>query len=386
MEDNKYIMKILHLQEHYMDGWSYQENILPQKQAKLGNEVVLIASRRYRQNYGKTRYEGANEYFDKKVRIVREDYRKQGMNLVVSNLDAHLYKEKPDLIFLHNMAMIKIRALMKYVRINKPKLVIDVHTDDTNYGVVKSKKDKLIKLISKIRFRFLIWRNKKYIDKVFYVAPSSKKFCRDFFGFSENEIFPLYLGGDFEMINFNDRNELRKKLVKEQKLNDDAAIVVFAGKIDKNKRIDLLIDAFVGLKGYNAYLLLAGSINAECEEYIKLNLRNNHHLRFLGWKNSKDLMDLFLACDLGVYPGGQSVLWQQSLCCGLPCIYSYWEGVDYLNDGNAVILKNRTVEEMQKILKELISDKNRLEEMRAKAFEYGNRKFNYLNIAKQSLK
>lgn len=377
-------MKILHLQENYLDNWTYQENILPQKQVELGNEVVLIASCRYPNYFNKQYYKGPNKYYDKKVKIIREEFKSKRHNLIINNLSYHLNAEQPDMIFLHGMQMLKNNSLMKYITVKRPKVVIDIHQDANNSHIGKGLKNKIKYFISKYYYRLLLFKYKKYIHKFFYISPSCKRFCEDFYSLSENELFPLYLGSDYELIDFENRENFRKKLIEEQNFNNDVVLVVFAGKIDKNKRIELLIDAFTELNIPNAYLLLAGSISDDYKKYIEKSLLNNN-IRFLGWKSNKDLMELFLACDLGVYPGGQSVVWQQSLCCGLPCIYGYCEGVDYLNNGNAVILKNRTVEEMKNFLKDLISDTKKLKEMRTIALKYGNNKFNYLNIAKQSL-
>lgn len=377
-------MKILHINEYYMDGWTYQENILPQKQAELGNNVILIASTKYPNYYEKQTYTGEKEYFYKDVKIIREEYKKCGLNLHISNLNKHLHEESPDHIFLHGMAIIKNKALMHYIIEKRPKVTVDVHEDFNNHHINKYP-DKIIDVISKLRYRLLISKYMTHIDKIFYVAPSCKKFCMDFYGIPEDKLFPLFLGSDYDMISFDNRPNLREKLINELGLNANTTLLVFAGKIDRNKKIELLIEAFNNITVSNLHLVLVGSVSDEYKEYISQSLLNNANISFLGWKNNKDLMDLLLTCDLGVFPGGQSVIWQQSLCCGLPCIYGWHEGISYLNNGNAVILENRTVEELSSIIKNLTVNKTKLEEMREIAQNYGYKEFNYLNIAQKSL-
>lgn len=378
-------MKILHLQENYMDNWTYQENILPQKQADLGNEVVIIVSRKYPSYLTKGDYEGPDEYKINSVKVIREHYKNNRFDLTISNLEKRLYDEKPDFIFLHGISMLKSKTLMKYIKNNKPKVVIDVHVD-TNNSIPMKKINKLMSYsIYKIYYRMLIRLYLKYISKIFYVAPSSMKFCIDYYGISEKKLFPLYLGCDYKMIDFSKKDVLKMEIRKKYNLSKEAILIIFAGKIDKNKKIELLIDSFHELKIPNVYLLIAGSLNEEYRNYLDSNMLKNDHIKFIGWKNNQDLMDLFLSCDLGVFPGGQSALWQQALCCGLPCVYGYWEGIEYLNAGNAVILKKRTVVELTHILNELLLNKNKLDEMNAIAIEYGNKHFNYLEIAKESI-
>ena len=36
-------MKIVHISENYIEGWGYQENLLPQYQKRVGHDVVVIS-------------------------------------------------------------------------------------------------------------------------------------------------------------------------------------------------------------------------------------------------------------------------------------------------------------------------------------------------------
>jgi glycosyltransferase involved in cell wall biosynthesis len=54
---------------------------------------------------------------------------------------------------------------------------------------------------------------------------------------------------------------------------------------------------------------------------------------YVGWVKPGEIYQYYMASDVAVYPGGQSVLWQQAIACGLPLICKYWYGCEYLDLG-----------------------------------------------------
>jgi hypothetical protein len=51
-----------------------------------------------------------------------------------------------------------------------------------------------------------------------------------------------------------------------------------------------------------------------------MNLLDSSAIRYLGWVPSEKVYNYFFAGDLAFFPGTHSVLWEQAVGIGLPCI------------------------------------------------------------------
>ena len=120
------------------------------------------------------------------------------------------------------------------------------------------------------------------------------------------------------------------------------------------------------------------------EEFNKL---INDNIIYVGWVNSHYIYDLIAASDLVIYPGRHSVLWEQTVAQGIPMIVKYWEGTTHVDiGGNVKFLYEDSEEEIEQILRDLVTKKTEYNKM-LKAAQGGEKnKFLYSNIAKQSIR
>ena len=135
-------MRIIHfaLSCFYIEGFRYQENVLPTLHAKNGNEVMMVASCVSFDENGKpciiepTRYRSADG-FD----VIRVPYRKgfskgllrhvrvyEGIYQIIDNF-------RPDILYFHGCSAVELRTVIRYKK-KHPEVVlfIDNHADKNN--------------------------------------------------------------------------------------------------------------------------------------------------------------------------------------------------------------------------------------------------------------
>ena len=114
-------MKIIHISPNapYNEGWSYQENILPKYQAKLGHQVILITTNTQHQDGQEKEVECSDGFSSDGFRVIRmrkEKVRFPILKRIVTYLNVYdvLKNEMPDFIFYHGLVSATIFQVCKY--------------------------------------------------------------------------------------------------------------------------------------------------------------------------------------------------------------------------------------------------------------------------------
>jgi len=384
-------MKVLHLCLgcFYIDNYSYQENLLPKYHKELGYEVSIIASLlsfddsgracllpkggSYTNEYGipVTRIDYANR-FKKFSRIFR----------LFSGTYESLVKERPDIIFIHGCQFWDMHKVVKYLKKNQNvKVYFDNHADFSNSAT---------NWLSRNILHKFIWRHcakiiEPYTSKIYGVLPARTKFLIDIYKMPDSKVEFLPMGADDEMINWKHQDEIRDKIRSKFKISKDDFLIITGGKIDPAKAQTLLLMKVVRSMPQNVKLIIFGSIVPALEEGI-MKLCDGEQVQHIGWINSDDIYNYFLASDLGVFPGRHSVMWEQAIGTGLPCVFKYWEGVTHVDlGGNCRFLYNDTFEEIYDLINEIYSDEKVFKKMKNVSIEKGVTYFSYNEIGKKSI-
>ena len=84
-----------------------------------------------------------------------------------------------------------------------------------------------------------------------------------------------------------------------------------------------------------------------------------------------------------IFPGLHSVLWEQAVAMGKPCIFKKIDGFTHIDlGGNCLFFEKDDVEEYKNKIGLCIAE---LDSMRCFAETHGKEKFSYNNIAKRSV-
>ncbi len=388
-------MKICHLMLScfYKEGAGYQENLLPKYHAKLGYDVRIASNSN---DWNETPINEETSYVNadgihvtifktNKPRCPQIHYLQVLSSLYrnrVVGIYEYLQREKPNVIFVHGGTHPGNLEIVKYAKRNKVRLYVDQHADYYN-SPVKTWKQRFVQTIF---LKPIVKQLYNLCDTYWGVTPWRVQYLRDIYNLPVGKTKLLVMGGDDERIDYEHKNEIRSKLRVQYGIAEDEFLIVTGGKIDPAKNIHLLIDAIRNFK--EVKLLIFGKpVDSFIKDYENV-CENNSFVINIGWLPADQVYDYFLAADLVVFPGTHSVLWEQTVACGVPCVVKRWEGMQHVNvNGNCAFIDYEEKEKSDAIVKTLspiLLDKDYWNKMKDAA-EKCRHEFLYSYIAKKSI-
>lgn len=387
-------MKILHccLAAFYIDNYSYQENILPRHHQLLGHQVKILASCETYFNNRDLGYTDSKTYYNEdNIQVTRIPYVSWAPSFIVKKL--RLYKGiyqylesfQPDIIFIHDCQFISIYSIAKYANNHKVRIYIDTHTDFINSGRSWVSKVILHKIIYKLCCRII----DKYTYKYFGTLPLRIDFLKDVYGVKESKIELLPFGVDDSLFKNSDKNTIRIQQRRKMGFSDNDFVIISGGKIDSRKNIHLLVEAYLKIKPKlvhsNLRLLVFGKPAKNLEDFI-FNITSSEGIKYIEWLAANEIYKYFLAADIAFFPGTHSVLWEEAVGLGIPCIFKYWDGISHVDlGGNCIFLNDVTIETIAEVLQYIVNTPSKFHEMKEIANSKGPQNFSYSSIAKKSL-
>ena len=382
-------MKIIHicLAASYIEGYGYQENILPEIHSQMGNDVTVITSKYI-----------FNSKYEPKIRENFDYINKYGVHVLTLNnsnrfgkysqfgdfdgLYDTLSNENPNVIFVHGGQFVGLMDVVKYCKKHgNVKLYIDQHGDYYNMKI-DNWKSKLV------HFWFYGHWMRKAIpltEKYWGVTPWRCQYLNEVYHIPNDKIDLLVMGGDDRYINLNQKSEIRNEIRKSLCINEEDFVIISGGKIDLTKNIHLLMKAVIKLNIDNLKLIIFGQPDNNMEGIIK-ELSIDKHIINIGWIDSKNVYDYYLASDLAVFPGTHSVLWEQTCACGLPAIFKDWEGMHHVDlGGNCIFLKKCDEYELSVTIKNIYEHLDMYQKMKEVSTTKCIKQFSYKFIARKSI-
>ncbi|WP_342486806.1 glycosyltransferase family 4 protein [Sedimentibacter sp.] len=387
-------MNIVHvcLNSPYTDGWGYQENIMPGCHRKFGHTVTVIAQNKRHIDSGEVEEAACDDYFlNDGVRVIRVAKQKMLCSKlmdVFSPYDIYglLCALRPDFIMVHGlMGSISALQVKKYIKKNSScAAVADIHQDYYNSPVNSKVKDRVLMSILRQLNRTMY----PYYKKIFFIAPSCKKFAEEYYMVPHDklELLPL---GCVQEVGRQQTESVRAETRKKFGLKDDDIVVCHGGKLDVKKKSLELIRAIKALNKENSSikLIIFGSLSDEIQQPMKNEISDcGGFIKYAGMLTPDEYYKIYKASDIAVFPGGQSALWQQAIACGLAVVVKRHFGAEYLDlGGNIDFLEDGSSEEIYEKLKQ-ITDSSKYEEMKRAAKEKGAGYFSYERISLSVLK
>jgi glycosyltransferase involved in cell wall biosynthesis len=157
----------------------------------------------------------------------------------------------------------------------------------------------------------------------------------------------------------------KSALVRPVKFKDNRPTVVFVGRLQKRKKIDLLLQACTRLpEALQPRLLIVGD-GPEREELQTLAARVYPQAEFAGSKFGADLDEYYAAADLFVLPGTGGLAVQQAMSHSLPVLVGEADGTqsELVRPENGWLVKDISVETLTAALQSALQDVKRLREM-----------------------
>jgi len=396
--------KIVHIMMgcFYVEGMGYQENILPKKHKELGFDVSIIASQYAPFQNAKNETRASGTYINNngiKVTILpfSKWYQTQSNFLMkfsvfmrkYAGLHHALDSIAPDIIFVHGLQAIDTMDVVKYKKGHQDvKIYVDQHGDYYNMPINRFPNF----LIQKVLYAAIANRISKCSEIMWGVTPWRVKYLQDVYGIPSEKTGFLPLGGDDSLIDFANRDSIRTRIREKYQIKNTDFLVVSGGKIDKTKNIHLLMQAVYEMDVPDVKLLIFGKPENDMMEEVEKWSSSCDKIILAGWIPSDEAYNYFMASDLGVFPGTHSVLWEQAVSTGLPCLFKHWEGMEHIDVGGNAILLDEPANDQPKykdmmvdLIRTLSNKGDEYVKMKFLSESKGVKTFSYLEIAKRSI-
>lgn len=382
-------MKIVHicLAAVYIEGFGYQENILPQCHKAMGYDVTVLTSDRvFDKNYTLKQRE-ENDYvnpYGVHVVVLKRTHRFGPYSKFgdYAGLYKALQNEEPDIIFVHGGQFVALMDVITYCKHkSRVKLYIDQHGDYYNMRLDRWQ-DRFVQ-----HWIYGFWMRKAIplVNKFWGVTPWRCQYLNEVYKIPKEKIGLLVMGGNDTYIHFNEKEQVRKNVREKLALDEKDFVLISGGKIDRTKNIHILMRAVEELNRDNLKLIVFGQPDKEMMPLIE-KLSQDVHIRYLGWLESTKVYDYFLASDLAVFPGTHSVLWEQACSCGIPGVFKDWVGMRHVNvGGNARFICGDDKEELKAVIAEIIDSADEYRNMNNAAQNKAIPYFSYDRIARRAI-
>jgi len=328
-------MKILHIAPNapYNDYWGYQDNLLPKYHRKLGHDVTIIVTNTMHQDGRIVDTDCADYVLNDGVRVIRlkkRVYPHRALTNLSSRLNVlpYLNEIRPDFVFFHGLVSTTIFDVIQYKKENPECVVVQDNHLDYNIGrCCKNWKDWIIRWF----YRQINKKSIPYVNRVYGVTPWRKQYAEEYFGIPSEKTDVLIMGADDEKIDLSNREQIRAKIRSWYQISEKDFLIVTGGKIDKKKKIDVLMRACEKINGVK--LLIFGNVTPELKTEFEQILSENKNIIYIGWIASDAVYDYFFAADVVFFPGQHSVLWEQACASKVPCVFEKWDGMEHVNNG-----------------------------------------------------
>lgn len=384
-------MRILHccLSAFYIDNYGYQENILPRIHHQMGHVVEILASTETFIENNKVGYLKPSKYFTNDgIAIERIPYVSYVPHLLARKLRIYpsilhkLEQFKPEVVFLHNFQFWNVLDIVAYAKNHKVNIIADSHVDAINSATSFFSREILHKIIYRKYARIL----EPYVTKFWGTSPLRNDFMFEYYHIPKSKIELLPLGADDSLYQGSERLEIRLKERSKLKISSSDFVIISGGKLDRRKNILLLINAFKKIVASNCKLVLFGSISDEMEDELRQSISSDKRIMYVSWLSQEEIYKMFFSADLAVFPGTHSVLWEQAVGVGLPCIFKSWKGIEHVKVGeNCILLESVDELSIQNSINSVLNDNPFYLRMKRSAETDGIGAFSYMNIASKAI-
>ena len=274
-----------------------------------------------------------------------------------------------------------IHHVIRYVKRNSVRVIIDSHED--YYNSARSWFSRWI--VHGILWRWCAKRIEPFAEVIWGTLPIRCDFMVDVYGMPQEKVKLLVMGAEDEKVKAALSSESRSEKRAELGIDEDSFVIVTAGKLNEGKACVInLMQAVNQFSDANIRLVFAGSVVPKLHKAFNQQL--SEHVIDAGWQNSEELYRLMGIADLIVFPGSHSVLWEQAIALGKPCVFRRFEGMSHLDlGGNCLFIEDTSTESLVETIKELYFNQEKHASMKSVAVEKGMQRFSYQRISRESI-
>lgn len=199
-----------------------------------------------------------------------------------------------------------------------------------------------------------------------------------------NKTFTLINSINIDDFGKSKYKESTKFLKKKYKIKSDEKVLIFAGRLAKNKGVKELIYALINIKNENFRLLIVGNSwygntkfsDKYVEELKKISQIIKDKIIFTGYVDYEDIPKYYSLADMAVIPS----IWQEpcsltlfeSMATGLPLITTNTGGTPEVVENNALLIDvdSNFIDTLSKKIKFLLDNKEKRDEYSKLAYNH----------------
>jgi len=384
-------MKIIHacLIGPYTDNYGYQENVLSKMHKLQGYDVYILASTKTWLNGSKIGDTNQKTHFTKEgIPVTRLSYVKWFPHFIVNKLRIfkgikdYLLDIKPDIIFIHGVQFLGIMEFIEYKKKYNTIIYVDNHADFIN-----SAKNIISRnILHRILYKYCAKKIEPYTRKFYGTLPTRVDFLERVYDLPKHKLELLLMGIDDTLVDTSNKATIYRETRKKYNICPNEFLIVTGGKIDRLKNVHSLIKIFNELNNKHLKLIIFGSLLYDVKNDIEGMLLHSNNVIFVGWQSAIEIYNIFLASDLAVFPGKHSVLWEQAVGLGLPCIFKKWDGHQHVDiGGNCMFIDDSDEQSIKEALIHVTENNKMYKKMKLAASKEGKEDFSYCKISRYAI-
>ena len=288
-------------------------------------------------------------------------------------LDLALVLEKPNVILMHDPQAKDLLTVAQYKKEHpEVRFYVDCHTDYCNSAQNWFSKA----ILHKIAYRKWIKKALPYIDQVFYISEDCKEFVQDMYQLPDHKLEFLPLGGI--ILDEDEKRKAREKICRQNGIKPNSIIMLHSGKMGKLKKTLDIMEAMRNIPSDGLSLLIIGEFSLEIKDEALQYIHEDSRIKFLGWKDSQELLDYLCAADIYLQPGTQSATMQQAMCCGCPVVLHPYKSHEKYLKGNGYFVES--IKDIANVLNDIVEHPQKLGEMSAASYKIARDLLDYRKL------
>lgn len=383
-------MKIVHVEEFFHPDAGYQVNMLSRLQTLDGNEVTVVAAEMKKMPSSLTAFFGKEDVAQKDaaferetgVRIVRVPLLAfySGRAIFHPSVFRKVSAQAPDVVFVHGLETLTGMLFIRFSKWLKYPIVLDSH---------------MLEMASRNRLRdqFAAFF-RRYItptilrENIPMIRVVDSDYVQKCLGIPLSHTDLLSFGTD--TAHFSPDGEARKVIRARHGIDENAFLVLYAGKLDDAKGGQFLANAirekFATPPGRPIQFMVIGTSDGPYGEEVERTFaRCENKLIRLPTQRYFDLAAFYQAADVAVFPRQCSLSFFEAQSCGLPALFEENEiNSQRADSDNAFIFTPGNIEDLRCKVEWLAGlQAERFTEISGNARRHVLRHYDYVPIARR---
>jgi len=323
--------------------------------AKIGHKIIVVTTGLNKDSVSTEQRDPLITYFF--TNSPSGIYSNQWFKESTRTLNEILNKEKIDVLISQSSSGVEVFRKIKNIK----KIAISHGSSfgelETRFKTIKSLRNFIRFVILDIKMTFLGWIEDfmlfKNSNKVVCVSLLVKKRLNREFPFFKDKFVVIDNGVDIDKF----------KVAKPKALSKKDFIILFVGRVVKEKGVELLLNALADLNSKMQYKLVVVGGGPDLENYKKIAKGFGIFADFVGEVSNKDTVKYYQMADIFVLPTlrqeGFPMVLAEAMGAGLPIIASRIGGIpSAIKDGqNGILVSPSSKEDLSRAITLLYQDK-----------------------------